>query len=60
MEANETTWKKFDTILATITKYFDDETENMTTDEKLQKLYSHLERAMAIVRVLITNCIAFS
>ena len=48
-EADLEDWEKFEAILDTSTVNFESETKNDNTETKLEKFYSHLERATAIV-----------
>ena len=42
-------WMKFSKVLEEVAKSFEEETKEANTEEKLLKLYSHAERATAIV-----------
>ena len=47
--ATEADWTRFNKVLEEVTKNFEEETSKDNTEEKLQKVYKHTERATSIV-----------
>ena len=48
-EASENDWKRFNAILESVSKNFEEETKNENADVKLAKVYEYVERATHVV-----------